>query len=160
MRIAVFLIAVVLAAVPSTLTSAAVAAAKARPAAEGRFATVALTATTASGRHAFEVELARTEAEQARGLMYRKPLPPHRGMIFPMQPPRAAAFWMKNTPSPLDIIFIAPGGRVLRVAAMTEPYSLDAIDSGGPVEAVLEIRGGRAAEIGLRPGDKVEWGHR
>ena len=74
-----------------------------------------------------------------------------------MRPPRQAAFWMKNTPSPLDIIFIAPGGKVLKVAAMATPYSLDAIDSDGPVEAVLEIRGGRAAEIGLLPGDRVEW---
>lgn len=120
-------------------------------------ATLPLTISTTTGRHPFQVEVARTEGQQSRGLMYRKPLAPDRGMIFPMRPPRQAAFWMKNTPSPLDIIFIAPGGKVLKVAAMATPYSLDAIDSDGPVEAVLEIRGGRAAEIGLLPGDRVEW---
>ncbi len=89
--------------------------------------------------------------------MYREPLAPDRGMIFPMRPARPASFWMKNTPSPLDIIFIAPDGRVIRIAAMTTPFSLDPIDSGGPVEAVLEIAGGRAAETGLKPGDRVNW---
>src|SRR3546814_1288702 len=86
--------------------------------------------------------------------MHRAPLPSGRGMIFPIVPGRPASFWMKDTPSPLDIIFIAPGGRVFRIAAMTTPFSLDPIDSGGPVEAVLEIAGGRAAELGLQPGDQ------
>src|SRR3546814_6550834 len=78
-------------------------------------------------------------------------------MIFPMRPARLASFWMKDTPSPLDIIFIAPGGTVARIAAMTKPYSLDPIDSGVAVEAVLEIAGGRAEQIGLQPGDRVNW---
>src|SRR3546814_18730074 len=78
-------------------------------------------------------------------------------MIFPMRPARLASFWMKDTPSPLDIIFIAPGGTVARIAAMTKPYSLDPIDSGVAVEAVLEIAGGRAEQIGLTPGDRVDW---
>src|SRR3546814_10021739 len=77
-------------------------------------------------------------------------------MIFPMRPARLASFWMKDTPSPLDIIFIAPGGTVARIAAMTKPYSLDPIDSGVAVEAVLEIAGGRAEQIGLQPGDRSE----
>ena len=135
----------------------AVAQGSASDASAQHLATVPLTIATATGRHPFQVEVARTERQQSRGLMYRKPLAPNRGMIFPMRPPRQAAFWMKNTPSPLDIIFIAPGGKVLKVAAMTTPYALDAIDSDGAVEAVLEIRGGRAAEIGLLPGDRVEW---
>src|SRR3546814_11548128 len=78
-------------------------------------------------------------------------------MIFPMRPARLASFWMKDTPSPLDIIFIAPGGTVARIAAMTKPYSLDPIDSGVAVEAVLAIAGGRAEQIGLQPGARVNW---
>ena len=119
--------------------------------------TAPLKLVTAKGEFPFIVEVARTEAEQARGLMGRGQLAPDRGMIFPMLPVRLASFWMKDTPSPLDIVFIAPGGRVLRIAAMTTPFSLDPIDSGGPVEAVLEIAGGRAAELGLTAGDRVNW---
>lgn len=123
-------------------------------------ATAPLGLVTAKGRFAFTVEIARTEAEQALGLMHRPRLAPDRGMIFPMRPARWASFWMKDTPNALDIVFIAPGGRVLTVAEMTQPYSLDQIDSGGLVEAVLEIAGGRAAEIGLKPGDAVVWNNR
>src|SRR3546814_20109766 len=78
-------------------------------------------------------------------------------MILPMRPARLAIFWMKDTPSPRDIIFIAPGGTVARIAAMTKPYSLDPNDSGVAVEAVLEIAGGRAEQIGLQAGDRVNW---
>jgi uncharacterized membrane protein (UPF0127 family) len=119
--------------------------------------TAPLALVTGKGTFPFVVEIARSGAEQAQGLMGRPPLASDRGMIFPMRPARPASFWMKDTPSPLDIVFIAPGGVVGRIAAMTTPYSLDSIDSGGPVEAVLEIAGGRAAEIGLEPGDRVDW---
>src|SRR3546814_13615899 len=74
------------------------------------------------GAFSFVVEIARSESEQAQGLKHRRPLAPDRGMIFPMRPARLASFWMKDTPSPLDIIFIAPGGTVARIAAMTKPY--------------------------------------
>lgn len=132
----------------------------ASPAAPARLDEIPLEVVTVTGRFPFIVEVARTGEEQAQGLMGRPPLPPDRGMIFPMRPARWASFWMKDTPSPLDIVFIAPGGQVIRVAEMTEPYSLDPIDSGGPVEAVLEIRGGRAAEIGLVAGSRVIWSDR
>lgn len=112
---------------------------------------------TKTGTHRFHVEVARTESEQALGLMGRPPLAPDAGMIFPMRPWRPASFWMKNTPSSLDIIFIAPGGKVLRIAPRTTPLSLQPIESGGVVEAVLEIGAGRSAEIGLAIGDQIKW---
>lgn len=133
------------------------AGAVASPAVQTALDEIPLEVVTARGRFPFIVEVARTGEEQAQGLMGRPPLPHDRGMIFPMRPARWASFWMKDTPSTLDIVFIAPGGRVIRVAERTEPYSLDPIDSGGPVEAVLEIRGGRAAEIGLVAGSRVIW---
>lgn len=139
---------------PSQISAAANGADTVAPPGLG---TAQLALVTSQGSHDFIVEVARTADEQARGLMHRKPLAPDRGMIFPMYPARNASFWMKDTPNSLDIIFIAPGGRVLRIAALTTPYSLDPIDSGGPVEAVLEIAGGRAAKIGLQPGDAVKW---
>ena len=105
----------------------------------------------------FTVEVARTPEEQSYGLMNRASLAPDRGMIFPYDPPQFVSFWMKNTLIALDIIFIAPGGRILNIAANTTPLSLDPVPSAGPIEAVLELSGGRAAELGIEPGDQVEW---
>ncbi len=107
--------------------------------------------------HRFTVEIARSEDEQARGLMFRKSLPSDGGMIFPMQPARTASFWMKNTVIPLDMIFIRPDGSIARIAAETVPYSLDPVSSGEPVSAVLEIAGGRAAALGISEDDIVKW---
>ena len=107
--------------------------------------------------HRFTVEVARTPEEQTYGLMNRASLAADRGMIFPYDPQIAVAFWMKNTLIPLDIIFIAPGGKILNIAANTTPMSLEPVPSAGPVEAVLELAGGRAAELGIEAGDQVDW---
>jgi uncharacterized membrane protein (UPF0127 family) len=74
-----------------------------------------------------------------------------------MMPARPAAFWMKNTYIPLDIIFIRPDGGIARIAANAVPEDLTPIDSGEPVAAVLEIGGGGAAANGIAEGDKVSW---
>ena len=119
---------------------------------------VPLTITTAKGKaHRFTVEVARTPEEQAHGLMDRQSLAPDRGMIFPYQPAQPVGFWMKNTLIPLDMIFVAPGGRILRIEANTVPLSLDPVGSGDAVEAVLEIAGGRSAELGIAAGDQIAW---
>lgn len=119
---------------------------------------IPLKISTASGKaFDFKVEVARTESEQARGLMFRDSLAPDAGMIFPMAPPRPASFWMKNTVIPLDMIFVRPDGTIARIAAETVPHSLDPVESGEPVSAVLEIAGGRAAALGISEGDKVSW---
>jgi len=107
--------------------------------------------------HHFRVELADTPGEQARGLMYRTGLEPDGGMIFPFPFPRNATLWMKNTVIPLDIIFIGPDRRILNIAADTVPYSLDSVISEGTAGAVLELNGGRAAQLGITAGDRVEW---
>lgn len=121
---------------------------------------VPLTVTTAKGKaHRFTVEIARTPEEQSHGLMDRQSLAPDRGMIFPYEPPQAVAFWMKNTLIPLDMIFIAPGGRILRIEENAVPLSLDPVGSGDAVEAVLELSGGRSTELGIAAGDRVEWKH-
>jgi uncharacterized membrane protein (UPF0127 family) len=109
--------------------------------------------------HRFTVEVARTRQDQQVGLMNRQSLAPDRGMIFPYDPPQPAVFWMKNTLIPLDMIFIRADGRIARIAADTVPLSLDPVPSGEPVAAVLEIAGGRSAELGIRPGDTVDWPH-
>jgi uncharacterized membrane protein (UPF0127 family) len=121
-------------------------------------AVVPLTVIHGDRRHAFRVEVARTGAEQAHGLMFRTQMGPDEGMLFPFDPPRdGVAFWMKNTVIPLDILFIGANGRILNIAAMAEPYSLAPIPASGTAAAVLELNGGRAAQLGIGPGDKVEW---
>lgn len=105
----------------------------------------------------FRVEKAESGAEQAKGLMFRTGMGPDEGMIFPMSPPRMASFWMRNTVIPLDIIFVGVDGRISNIAANAEPYSERPLASIGEVMGVLELAGGRAAELGIVPGDKVEW---
>ncbi len=120
-------------------------------------AVIPLTVTSGDERIAFSVEVADTPEAQARGLMFRTELGDNEGMIFPYDGTRAQSFWMKNTPLPLDIIYIGPDRRISNIAAETEPYSLEPVYSVGPVLGVLELRGGRAAELGIEPGDLVEW---
>ena len=120
-------------------------------------AVIPLTVQTDNERIGFRVELADTREAQARGLMFRTELGEFEGMIFPYDGTTAQSFWMKNTPLPLDIIFIGPDRTISNIAAMTTPYSLDSVYSVGPVLGVLELRGGRAAELGIEPGDTVEW---
>jgi uncharacterized protein len=112
----------------------------------------------AKGTHRFTVETALTADEQAQGLMFRKSLDADGGMLFPMNPPRIASFWMKNTVIPLDMLFIRTDGSIAFIAANTEPYSREPVSAGVPVIAVLELRGGRAAELGIAEGDRVSWG--
>lgn len=116
-----------------------------------------LTIQSVNGEHRFTVEVAETPEQQAQGLMFRKSLAPDRGMIFPRKPPGDASFWMKNTLIPLDMVFIREDGTIARIAENTIPMSLEPVPSLEPVSAVLEIAGGRAAELGIKPGDKVSW---
>ena len=118
---------------------------------------VPLTVTTPTGKHTFRVEVAATGEEQARGLMFRTAMGPDEGMIFPRQPPDVASFWMKNTPLSLDIIFIGTDRKVINVGANTVPYSLDPVGALDLTAAVLELKAGRAAELGIVPGSEVQW---
>ncbi len=125
---------------------------------ESGLTVVPLTVTTAAGTvHRFDVEIAASAQEQAQGLMFRDRLGPGEGMIFPRDPPDVAGFWMKNTPLPLDIIFVGVDGRIMNIAARTTPYSLDTVTADGLTATVLEIPGGRAAELGIAAGDAVAW---
>jgi len=118
---------------------------------------IRLTVYSGSKRHAFRVEQAVTQPDQARGLMFRTEMGADEGMLFLSREPMVRSFWMKNTPLSLDIIFIGADRRIINIAANTTPYSLDSVVSDGPAVAVLELRGGRAAELGIGPGDKAEW---
>lgn len=110
---------------------------------------------TSTGVHAFSVELASTDAEREKGLMYRRFMPADRGMLFDFKREEPVMFWMKNTYIPLDMIFISRKGIVTAIAPNAEPLSEQLIPSGGPCYGVLEVNGGIAASISLKPGDKV-----
>ena len=114
-----------------------------------------LTIVTASGTHKFNIEVADTDEDKARGLMFRTKLGRRAGMLFPHDSPTEITMWMRNTYISLDMIFINADGTVHRVARQTEPFSEAIIASNGKVLAVLEVAAGVAAEIGLKPGDRV-----
>ncbi len=104
------------------------------------------------------VEVARTVAQQQHGMKGRLHVPPGTGMLFPRNPPQRVAFWMRDTPSPLDMIFVSPNGRIESIAERVRPMSDERTYSRGPVIAVLEIGAGEARRLGLRVGDRVSWG--
>ena len=106
--------------------------------------------------HHFRVEVARTGAEQQKGLMFRTAMGKDEGMLFPESSPRRVAFWMRNTILPLDIVFIGADRRILNIVNAI-PYDETPLPSAGPAIAVLELNAGRTRALGIKVGDKVEW---
>jgi uncharacterized protein len=111
---------------------------------------------TGSREIKFDVEMALTEAQREHGLMFRKELGPYEGMLFDFFREQQVSFWMKNTLIPLDMVFIAGDGTIKHIHANAVPMSTDTIPSEFPVRAVLEINGGSARLLGIKPGDKVK----
>jgi uncharacterized protein len=112
--------------------------------------------TTSQGVHVIDVEVTETPEEKARGLMFRTRLADKSGMLFFYETPQEITMWMRNTYIPLDMVFIRADGTVHRIEARTEPLSENIVASGGDVAACLELAGGAAERLGLRPGDRVE----
>lgn len=78
-------------------------------------------------------------------------------MVFPLDPPRVENMWMKNTYIELDMLFIRADGRVTKIIERAHPLSLDTLSSEAPVAAVVELKGGLVAKLGLKSGDIVRW---
>lgn len=114
-----------------------------------------LTIDAGGKRHNFRVEFAKTDADRARGLMFRQSMPADQGMLFDFERDQMVAMWMRNTFIPLDMIFIFADGRIHRIEHRTEVQSERTISSGVPVRAVLELNAGTAERLGLKPGDRV-----
>src|ERR1700722_15378296 len=108
-----------------------------------------------NGVHVFQVELAVTDDERQKGLMFRKTLLESTGMLFDFKRDQDVSMWMHNTYVSLDMIFIRGDGRILRIAENTETEADKIIPSGGPARAVLEVVAGTAKKFGLAPGDRV-----
>jgi uncharacterized membrane protein (UPF0127 family) len=107
--------------------------------------------------HQFDVWVADTPERAQQGLMFVSDLPANQGMVFPLDPPRIEGMWMKNTYIELDILFIRADGRVTKIIERAHPLSLETLSSDGPVAAVLELKGGLVAKLGLKNGDLVRW---
>ncbi|MCW0181604.1 MAG: DUF192 domain-containing protein [Zavarzinia sp.] len=111
---------------------------------------------TADGRSLpFRVEMALDDETRSRGLMFRQSLAPDGGMLFLWSRPVGIVMWMKNTPIPLDMLFVDQAGVIIRIARRTVPYSLDNIPAGAPSLGVLEVAGGTADRLGIRAGDRM-----
>jgi len=119
----------------------------------GEFASAPLIIETERGPVQFTVEMAVTKQQWERGLMFRKSIAPDAGMLFDLGDEKRVSLWMKNTLIPLDMIFIRANSTIVQIAANATPLSTDLVSSSRPVRAVLEIAGGRAAELGIKPGD-------
>jgi uncharacterized membrane protein (UPF0127 family) len=111
---------------------------------------------TATGVHVINVEVTETAEEKMLGLMYRVHLADNAGMLFVYDEPQVITMWMRNTYIPLDMVFIRADGIVHRIEAWTEPLSERTISSVAKVTACLELAGGVAKRLGLKPGDRVE----
>ena len=108
-------------------------------------------------RYRFDVWIADTEQRAEQGLMFVSDLPDSKGMVFPLDPPRVEAMWMKNTYIELDMLFVGTDGRVVKIIERARPLSLETLSSGQVVRAVVELKGGEAARLGLAVGDRVSW---
>lgn len=143
-----------MAGVPSAVTSAPASTRSACPNVGLRVKPVVLT--TSKGRFRYDLEIAASPSEQECGLMFRKVMKRSTGMFFPFDQPKSASFWMENTPLSLDLIFVTPDSRVLSVASNAKPMSRMIIDSRGVAASVIELNAGEAARIGLKAGDRVD----
>jgi uncharacterized protein len=120
-----------------------------------KFDTSELTVIAAGGPHKFTIELALTDAQMEQGLMFRTSMPADHGMLFDFKAPTKVMMWMKNTIIPLDMLFLDNRGRVIDIHEHALPYSTDVIAAKAPARYVIELNGGTAARLGIKPGDQV-----
>jgi uncharacterized membrane protein (UPF0127 family) len=120
-----------------------------------RFERSSLEIETANGVHEFDVELAISSEQRARGLMFRHEMAPDAGMLFLYRSDRVLNMWMANTNLPLDMLFIEAGGRIIRIQENTIPLSRTTISSRKRARAVLELNAGTVRRLGIKPSDRV-----
>jgi uncharacterized protein len=107
-------------------------------------------------RH-FDVWVADNPNRQEQGLMFVRDLQPGQGMLFPLAKPKKMSMWMKDIYVELDFVFVGEKGTIEKIIERAHPLSLDILTSDKTVTAVLEIKGGEAANLGLKVGDRVDW---
>ena len=140
---------------PSQATPSSSPVSSNQPAGMGQMLPISAQVTV--GQQVIQLEVAQTAQQQATGLMYRTELAADRGMLFPFMPPRPVAFWMKNMSITLDMVFLRDG-KVTAISSNVPPCTADPFPVYGPnmpVDQVIELRGGRAAELGLKVDDRL-----
>lgn len=115
---------------------------------------VPLVAVTDGGEKSFTIEIADDSIERSAGLMHRQSMDDDHGMLFVFDQTQQVGFWMKNTPMPLDLIFIGQDGRI-RDIEHGEPLSEALISPGEPIRFVLELKAGTARKEGIEDGDQI-----
>jgi hypothetical protein len=108
---------------------------------------------------AITIDVADSDAERRRGLMRQRSLGYDRGMLFVFDTVDRGSMWMKNTPLPLDIVFVAPDSQVINIARRTTPFSEEKISPDAPRKFVVEVRAGFADRFGLSDSTRVRWTH-
>ena len=124
---------------------------------EGQGQRLPITAKAMLGKEEIALEVAQTLQQQSLGLMYRQALPQNQGMLFVFESPRYVRFWMKNVSIPLDMIFLREG-KIVAIAAEVPPCKNDPCATYGPetpIDQVIELAQGRAAELEVKVGDRV-----
>ncbi|MBD2388147.1 DUF192 domain-containing protein [Cylindrospermum sp. FACHB-282] len=127
------------------------------PVTAGQMLPISATATIPNGTK-IQLEVAQTQEQQAMGLMYRPALPDDRGMLFAFPSPQPVRFWMMNVPVSLDMVFLG-NGVVKYIQASAPPCAMQPCATYGPnvpIDMVIELRSGRAAELGLKVGDSIK----
>ncbi len=114
---------------------------------------------TATGTHRFQADIARSPRQRARGMMYRPQVGPDEAMLFIFDDDQERSFFMRNTCASLDLIWVDKDFGVIGVAAEAVPFDDTQLISPGPARFVLELAGGRAAQIGLQVGDRLRFIH-
>lgn len=104
------------------------------------------------------IAIADTEAKRSRGLMRQRSLGYDRGMLFIFDEPNTTGMWMKNTPLPLDIVFVAPDSQIVNIARRTTPFSEKNIAPDAPSTFAVEVRAGFADKFSLAPETRIRWG--
>ncbi len=103
------------------------------------------------------VQIADTDPERKRGLMHQRSLGYNRGMLFLFDEVDNSGMWMKNTPLPLDIVFVAPDSQVINIAKRTTPFSEKSIDPDAPNKFAVEVRAGFADRFGITDSSRIRW---
>jgi len=121
-----------------------------------RFDRTPLVIESGGKKHRFTVEIADNDERRTLGLMHRRQMAADAGMLFDFKRDGQVSMWMRNTVLPLDMLFVDRDGIVRKVHERAVPFSETVISSDVPVRAVLELNGGTASRLGLRPGDKLD----
>lgn len=107
-----------------------------------------------AGMHIIDTQVAATPQQRATGLMHRREMPQHEGMLFVFEQPNVQCFWMMNTLIPLTAAFVADDGTIVNLADM-KPQTTNSHCSEKPVRFVLEMNQGWFAKKGLKAGAKL-----